>query len=245
MNRSRSPISKSRHRSRSPKSGRTEKRRTNDNRDDNRKRNRRLDKPEFLEKPESHSRLAAPQILDDQDEEPDVSDSSTKEDDSRKQLTSRVDVTSVNFGLSGKLTAETNTFKGVVIKYNEPSDARKPTEYWRLYPFKGKEALPILHIHRQSGFLIGRDRNIADIPMDHPSISKQHAVLQFRHVKGLTRLYLIDLESANGTFLNNNRIESKRYYELKEQDMIKFGFSSRDYVVMIDENAGNTKTGNE
>ena len=27
--------------------------------------------------------------------------------------------------------------------------------------------------------------------------------------------YVIDLGSANGTFLNNSRIEAKRYYELK------------------------------
>ncbi|TPP67706.1 Smad nuclear-interacting protein 1 [Fasciola gigantica] len=92
-----------------------------------------------------------------------------------------------NFGLSGKLTEDTNTYKGVVIKYNEPEDARKPTEKWRLYAFKGNQTLPILHIHRQSGFLIGRDRKIADIPMDHPSISKQHAVLQYRFVSFLIR----------------------------------------------------------
>ncbi|BHF72333.1 Smad nuclear-interacting protein 1 [Sparganum proliferum] len=104
-----------------------------------------------------------------------------------------------NFQLSGKLAEDTNMFKGVLIKYNEPEDARKPT------------SLPVLHIHRQSGYLIGRDRNIADIPMDHPSISKQHAVLQFRY--GQTRLYVIDLESANGTFLNNKKIEPRRYYE--------------------------------
>ncbi|OON18240.1 FHA domain protein, partial [Opisthorchis viverrini] len=131
-----------------------------------------------------------------------------------------------------KLTEDTNTYKGVVIKYNEPPDARKPTEHWRLYQFKGNECLPILHIHRQSGFLIGRDRKIADIPMDHPSISKQHAVLQYRFVRGLVRLYVIDLESANGTYLNNKRIEPRRYYELLQKDVIKFGYSSREYVVM-------------
>ncbi|VDQ10917.1 unnamed protein product, partial [Trichobilharzia regenti] len=131
-----------------------------------------------------------------------------------------------------KLAEDTNVFKGVVIKYNEPEDARKPTTHWRLYAFKGNQPLPILHIHRQSGFLIGRDRKIADIPMDHPSISKQHAVLQYRFVRGAIRLYVIDLDSANGTYLNNNRIESRRYYELLEKDVIKFGFSSREYVVM-------------
>lgn len=46
----------------------------------------------------------------------------------------------------------------------------------------GDDSMPVLHIHRQSGYLLGRDRKVADIPIDHPSCSKQHAVLQFRSV---------------------------------------------------------------
>ena len=87
----------------------------------------------------------------------------------------------------------------------------------------------------------GRDRRVADIPVDHPSCSKQHAALQYRAVKyerddGSTarqvKPYIIDLGSANGTFLNNQRIEAQRYIELKEKDVLKFGFSSREYVVL-------------
>ena len=40
-----------------------------------------------------------------------------------------------------------------------------------------QEPLPI---HRQSFYLFGRERRVADVPTDHPSCSKQHAVLQFR-----------------------------------------------------------------
>jgi smad nuclear-interacting protein 1 len=29
---------------------------------------------------------------------------------------------------------------------------------------------------------VGRDRNVADIPLDHASISNQHAILQFRQI---------------------------------------------------------------
>ncbi|CAL1531638.1 unnamed protein product [Lymnaea stagnalis] len=148
-----------------------------------------------------------------------------------------------NFKLSGKLTEDTNTFRGVVIKYNEPPEAMKPKRRWRLYPFKGEEALPVLHIHRQSAYLLGRDRKIADIPVDHPSCSKQQAVLQFRAMPYTrpdgtpgrrVRPYIIDLESSNGTYLNNEKIEPRRYYELREKDVIKFGFSTREYVVLHD-----------
>lgn len=85
-----------------------------------------------------------------------------------------------NFGLSGALTEDTNTFRGVVIKYNEPPEARIPKRRWRLYPFKNDEPLPVMYIHRQSAYLLGRQRKIADIPIDHPSCSKQHAVFQYR-----------------------------------------------------------------
>lgn len=46
------------------------------------------------------------------------------------------------------------------------------------------------------------------------------------------RPYLIDLDSANGTFINNKKIEHRKYVELLEKDVIKFGFSSREYVLL-------------
>jgi len=152
-----------------------------------------------------------------------------------------VDKEKPNFGLSGALTEDANKVNGVVVKYSEPPEARKPKRRWRLYPFKGETALPTLHIHRQSCFLVGRDRKVVDLAVDHPSCSKQHAALQYRlvpferedgsHGKRV-RLYLIDLESANGTFLNNKKIDGRKYYELMEKDVIKFGFSSREYVLL-------------
>lgn len=88
----------------------------------------------------------------------------------------------INLGLSGALTADVNTFNGVVIKYAEPPEARLPKRRWRFYVFKGEEVLPTLHLHRQSAYLIGRDRKVCDLPIDHPSSSKQHAAFQFRLV---------------------------------------------------------------
>lgn len=60
--------------------------------------------------------------------------------------------------------------------------------------------------------------------------------MEFTRADGTTgrrvRPYIIDLASGNGTYLNNQRIESQRYYELKEKDVLKFGFSSREYVLL-------------
>lgn len=152
-----------------------------------------------------------------------------------------------NFTVSGKLAEDTNTYNGIVIKYNEPTEARKPRKRWRLYPFKGDKELPMLPIHRQSAYLLGRERKVADIPIDHPSCSKQHAVLQFRLMSyqredgtqgKRIRPYLIDLDSSNGSYVNNQRIEPRRYVELLERDVMKFGYSSREYVLLHEESKG-------
>ena len=47
--------------------------------------------------------------------------------------------------------------------------------------------------------------------------------------------YIVDLNSANGTFVNNQKIESQKYVELLEKDVLKFGFSSREYVMLNDQ----------
>ncbi|ROT76967.1 putative smad nuclear-interacting protein 1 [Penaeus vannamei] len=134
-----------------------------------------------------------------------------------------------NMGLSGKLTEDTNTYNGVVIKYSQPPEARNPRE-------DGDECLP----HRQ------RPQSCRH-PTDHPSCSKQHAVLQYRLVtynredgtKGRTvKPYILDLESANGTYVNNRRIEPRRYVELLEKDVVKFGYSSREYILLHEGSKG-------
>ena len=98
-----------------------------------------------------------------------------------------------------------------------------------------------MYIHRQSAYLLGRERKIADIPIDHPSCSKQHAVIQYRLVPyerpngtmgRRIKPYVIDLESGNGTFVNGVKIDPRRYVELFEKDVLKFGFSSREYVLL-------------
>jgi smad nuclear-interacting protein 1 len=65
-----------------------------------------------------------------------------------------------NFGLSGKLTADTNTLRGIVIKYNQPPEARISPIRWRLYEFKDNEEPRIIYVHRQSAYLIGREAKV-------------------------------------------------------------------------------------
>lgn len=151
-----------------------------------------------------------------------------------------------NFAPSGKLAAETNTVANtsIVLKYNEPPAARLPpaSAPWRLYIFKGDSLLETLALHTRSCWLFGRERLVVDCPIDHPSCSKQHAVIQFRFVEiknehgdkvGKVKPYIIDLESANGTKVNGNLIPERRYVELKSKDVVTFGESTREYVLVL------------
>merc|ERR1712228_550328 len=97
------------------------------------------------------------------------------------------------------------------------------------------------HLHRQSKYMFGRDRRAVDQTIDHPSCSKVHAVIQFRKKTSLNATgemetqcypYILDMNSANGTCINGDKIKPLHYYRLFEHDVIKFGFSSRDYVVL-------------
>ena len=74
-------------------------------------------------------------------------------------------------------------------------------------------------------------------------MSSQHAIIQFREVKKFletggsvtfVKPYVMDLESTNGTFLNGEKLEPATYYELLEEDVLKFANSSRDFVIMKD-----------
>ncbi|TDH70051.1 hypothetical protein CCR75_000837 [Bremia lactucae] len=150
-----------------------------------------------------------------------------------------------NFGLTGALAKDQTTgnmHNGVVMKFSEPIEARQPTKRYRLYVFKNDKIIATLHVHRKSAFLIGRDKAVADILTEHLSCSKQHAVLQYRMYQKETtdglgfqhevRPYIMDLNSTNSTFLNGFKIEGSRYIELKEKDVLRFGDSTREYVLM-------------
>ncbi len=100
---------------------------------------------------------------------------------------------------------------------------------------------------------------MVDIELAHPSCSKQHAVIQFRmkeemdddantiypvmcaraRVLHCSRSddracspYVMDIGSTNGTFLNGTKLEPKRYVEMRHKDVLKFGFSTREYVLL-------------
>jgi smad nuclear-interacting protein 1 len=173
-----------------------------------------------------------------------------KADEGAVVLAEEVEKQRPNFGNTGLLAAASNSVaqidgSSIVLKYHEPAEARKPPtkDKWKLFVFKGADILETLELSVRSCWLVGKDLAVVDLPAEHPTISKQHAVIQFRYVEkrnefgdklGKVKPYLIDLDSTNGTMLNKDKIEASRYVELRDKDMIQFGHSTREYVLMLD-----------
>lgn len=153
-----------------------------------------------------------------------------------------------NFATTGKLAAAANTVQtagqSIIMKYHEPPEARKPPakEPWRIYVFKNDDIVDTIQLAEQSCWLFGRELAVADIPIEHPSCSKQHAVIQFRYIEkrnefgdkiGKVKPYVLDLESSHGTFVNGERIPDAKYVEVRDKDIVKFGNSRREYIVQL------------
>lgn len=111
-----------------------------------------------------------------------------------------------------------------------------------MYVFKGEDLLEVVELGERSCWLVGREHAVVDFPVDHPSCSKQHAALQFRYVEkrnefgdriGKVKPYLLDLESSNGSSVNGDRIPAGRYVEVIDKDVLRFGLSTREYVLML------------
>ncbi|RMZ76552.1 hypothetical protein DV737_g4757, partial [Chaetothyriales sp. CBS 132003] len=155
-----------------------------------------------------------------------------------------------NYGNTGRLAAASNTVQkagqSIVLKYHEPSEARKPSgeARWRMYVFKGDAIVDTIELAQQSYWLFGREAAVVDVLLEHPSTSKQHAVIQFRYIekqnefgdrKGRVRPYILDLESANGTTVNEDLIPEAKYVELRDQDVSIWGQQFRRYSTGADQ----------
>ena len=72
-------------------------------------------------------------------------------------------------------------------------------------------------------FMIGRLPDTCDYTLDHPSISRQHAAIQF---KADGAAYIFDL-STHGTRVNKRQLRPRVYAKLGVGDVIQLGQSSR------------------
>lgn len=88
---------------------------------------------------------------------------------------------------------------------------------------------------------------VCDIPQEHASLSRYHAVIQFSSDGPLFLIFLsfsslslfpcsgapflYDLGSTHGTFLNKRQLQPRSFLRLFSSDSIRFGASQRLFVV--------------
>eukprot|EP00080_Pristionchus_pacificus_P002936 PDM62956.1 hypothetical protein PRIPAC_50171 [Pristionchus pacificus] len=74
-----------------------------------------------------------------------------------------------------------------------------------------------------------------DITLEHPSISRYHAVLQFgaeRMSKGKPGWYIYDMGSTHGSKLNKNTLPANQYHRVQVGMMLRFGGSTRLFAMV-------------
>ena len=77
---------------------------------------------------------------------------------------------------------------------------------------------------------IGRDPD-SDIVLNHPSISKRHAVINYD--SKINNAFITDLNSSYGTFLNESKISGNVPIKLSQGDILTFGQSETKYTFLL------------
>ncbi|ELP90600.1 hypothetical protein EIN_020790 [Entamoeba invadens IP1] len=144
---------------------------------------------------------------------------------------------------SGNLYKNLKTSDGRRINYIEPEDSSLPTTKYRLFCFKNDEEIEEpLYMDKRSFYIFGTDQKNVDSILMHKTCEGQHAVIQFRHNGDTVLPYIIDLNSKYGTYLNKCIIKPSTYIELREGDMLMFGKSQREYILVIEKPIKTTRT---
>ncbi|KAI4872885.1 hypothetical protein NFI96_019018 [Prochilodus magdalenae] len=123
------------------------------------------------------------------------------------------------------------------LPYTEPPWAGVATVPYSFELLKNGAILDTIPLTQQSYFVVGR-LPVCDVSLEHPSISRYHAVVQYRGLSGEeesvgeeTGFYAYDLGSTHGTFVNKNKIPPKTYIRLRVGHVLKFGGSTRLFIL--------------
>ncbi|KAI7752201.1 hypothetical protein M8C21_022176, partial [Ambrosia artemisiifolia] len=115
---------------------------------------------------------------------------------------------------------------GVTVPYTIPTWSEPPCHNYFLEVLKDGSIIDQLDVHEKGAYMFGRVE-LCDFILEHPTISRFHAVLQFNKSGGA---FIYDLSSTHGTFINKNQVKKKVYVELHVGDVLRFGHSSRLYI---------------
>jgi hypothetical protein len=107
--------------------------------------------------------------------------------------------------------------KSIPLPYKEPKWSGISSEAYSFEVLKSGQIVENIDLNTKSFYVFGR-LSACDICMTHPTISRYHAVLQYRSQDSENNpagFYIYDLGSTHGTFLNKNRIKSNMYVRVQ------------------------------
>ncbi|RZC77173.1 hypothetical protein C5167_001308 [Papaver somniferum] len=114
----------------------------------------------------------------------------------------------------------------VAIPYTIPPWSAPPCHPFFVEVLKDGSIIDRFDVSTKGAYMFGRV-DLCDFVLEHPKISRFHAVLQF---KPSGEAYLYDLASTHGTSINKNQVKRKTYTDLHVGDVVRFGQSSRMYI---------------
>ncbi|CAG8446679.1 14238_t:CDS:10 [Gigaspora rosea] len=114
------------------------------------------------------------------------------------------------------------------VPYEKPDWSNIPQVDYGFEVIKGGLSVEIIDLPSKDFLVLGR-LPVCDLSMEHPSISRYHAIIQFNKQGDI---FIYDLDSAHGTKVNKQQISSRNYIRLRVGDQIKFGESTRTYVLL-------------
>lgn len=116
--------------------------------------------------------------------------------------------------------------KDPLVPYTIPEWSGPPCHKFSLEILKDGSIIDQFEVCEKGAYMFGRVE-LCDFILEHPTISRFHAVLQFKRNGDA---YLYDLGSTHGTFVNKSQVEKGVYVALHVGDVIRFGHSSRLYI---------------
>lgn len=131
-------------------------------------------------------------------------------------------------GPSGAPTQQATQVGGAQSTWQPPDWAIEPLPgVYYLEVLKDGEVLDQINLDKRR-HIFGRQFQTCDFVLDHQSVSRQHAAV-VPHKNG--SIYVIDLGSAHGTFVANERLTKNTPVELEVGQSLRFAASTRTYVL--------------
>ncbi|KAM7280200.1 hypothetical protein ACFE04_007334 [Oxalis oulophora] len=145
--------------------------------------------------------------------------------------TSNKEATTDSTNESPSSSSNTNTITSkrsasTPVPYTIPEWSEPPVHQFYLEVLKDGAIVEKLDVFEKGAYMFGRV-DLCDFILEHPTISRFHAVIQFKR-RG--DAYLYDLGSTHGTSINKKLVEKRVYVDLHVGDIIRFGQSTRMYI---------------